>query len=171
MVPEPFKTRIHDLKLEIKEKFESSHSLNSPPHLTLVSPFRATENDLNTLDEIVIDCVKNINSIQVELNNISHFDSHAIFIDVKLNEKLSELQSQLENNFRNHSEQFGYRYRNRSFRPHITLAFKDLTEETFQKAYHNLKNLTFDESFKVKKLSLLRHDGKKWEVFKEYPIK
>ena len=41
--PEPLKDQIQDIKLEVTEKFNSSHSLNAPPHITLLSPFRMDE--------------------------------------------------------------------------------------------------------------------------------
>lgn len=47
-----------------------------------------------------------------------------------------------------------------SFHPHMTVGYRDLTFENFQKAWKVYKEKEFKTKFLVNEISLLRHDGK-----------
>ncbi|MEL7006674.1 MAG: 2'-5' RNA ligase family protein, partial [Bacteroidota bacterium] len=54
------------------------------------------------------------------------------------------------------------------FRPHITIGFRDLKKATFYDAKPYYQERSFESSFLVNNLSLLRHDGLKWEVIRNF---
>ncbi|WP_428235478.1 2'-5' RNA ligase family protein [Gracilimonas sp.] len=168
--PGPLKDEIQELKLEVKEKFDSSHSLNAPPHITLLSPFRLegqNEDKLHSLLEVFIQALK---PFEVRLNNFSTFPPRVIFIDVEESAALMDMQKQLEELARSNSPLFNYNYDGRPYHPHLTLAFKDLTKKNFYKAWKEFENRTFENSFTADALYLLKHDGQRWKVVTSYSI-
>lgn len=66
---------------------------------------------------------------------------------------------------------FNADYKNRGFNPHITLAFRDLKREAFKEAWPEFEKATYDKSFEVQSLVLLKHDGEKWHQLKEFRFK
>jgi 2'-5' RNA ligase len=50
------------------------------------------------------------------------------------------------------------------FHPHITVAYRDLTSENFEKAWPEYELKPFSASFKVTTFHLLEHDGTKWNI-------
>lgn len=167
--PEPLRGQIQQLKLEVAEKFESSHSLNAPPHITLISPFRVSNEHLSGLQSILEVYAQGHQSFEVHLKDFATFPPRVIFIDVKTSDTLQQFQNKLENMIRA-EDAFGYNYTERPFHPHVTLAFKDLSKENFYKAWDEFKDRNMEETFLADHLYLLKHNGEIWEVFSEYSL-
>ncbi|MAL18326.1 MAG: 2'-5' RNA ligase [Balneola sp.] len=169
--PSPLKDEIQELKLEVKEKFKSSHSLNAPPHITLLSPFRLEDEDTNQLSSLLEAFIQKFEPVEVHLNNFSTFPPRVVFIDVEQSPQLMEVQEKLEALARSHSELFNYNYAERPYHPHVTLAFKDLTKSNFYKAWEEFENREFKGSFKANTLSVLKHNGESWKVIETFSLK
>lgn len=169
--PSPLKDEIQELKLEVKEKFNSSHSLNAPPHITLLSPFRLEGENEDKLDSLLDVFAQAIEPFEVRFNNFSTFPPRVVFIDVEKTSKLMEVQKKLEELARSNSELFNYNYDDRPYHPHLTLAFKDLTKSNFHRAWKDFQDRTFDASFTAQGLYLLKHNREHWEEHKVYLIK
>ena len=60
---------------------------------------------------------------------------------------------------------------NTLFRPHVTIAYRDIPPEVFPAMWEEFKNRKFNRSFKVESFSLLKHDGKQWNLFREFHLK
>lgn len=58
----------------------------------------------------------------------------------------------------------------RSFAPHMTVAFKDLTRQNFQTAWSEFEKRQLYFEFTASCLTLLLHDGKRWNVKSEFPL-
>jgi 2'-5' RNA ligase len=169
MPPEPLREQIQHLKLEVAEKFKSSHSLNAPPHITLISPFRVSNEQLSGLHSILEVYAQGHQPFQVQLKDFATFPPRVIFVDVKISETLQQFQQKLENMIRA-DDAFGYNYKERPFHPHVTLAFKDLSKENFYKAWDEFKDRDMEETFMADHVYLLKHNGEIWEVFSEYSL-
>jgi len=50
------------------------------------------------------------------------------------------------------------------FRPHITIATRDLDKNSFQPAWEYFKVISFEADWVCKNISLLRHNKKNWDV-------
>ncbi len=50
----------------------------------------------------------------------------------------------------------------RPFHPHITIAFRDLTERHFNSLWGEVEHKSFSGRFTVSSITLLGHDGKSW---------
>jgi 2'-5' RNA ligase len=58
----------------------------------------------------------------------------------------------------------------RPFVPHMTVAFRDLQPAQFRAAWPQFKARLFQGSFLASALTLLLHDGKRWQVFAEFSL-
>jgi len=47
--PEEIQSSVTDIKQDFKERFNASHALKSPPHITLIPPFKYDLEDENVL--------------------------------------------------------------------------------------------------------------------------
>lgn len=56
------------------------------------------------------------------------------------------------------------------FTPHVTVGFRDLTPAAFHQAWAEFEHRSFSADFEVPTLTLLRHDGQKWQIFSELPL-
>ena len=166
--PDPLKRQVHDIKLEMKQRYNSSHALNAPPHITLLSPFRMSDEHQNELDDLLQKLAHEYSPFEVHLKGYSSFPPRVLFIDIESQPKLMELQSNIEQTARAHPEIFSYNYSDRPYHPHMTIAFKDLSPSQFHKAWEHYQDKDFEARFTTDQLCLLRHDGKNWEVIKAF---
>ena len=56
------------------------------------------------------------------------------------------------------------------FKPHITMAYRDLTSEMFAKAWQEYQHKKFASLFEVDAFYLLQHDSKKWNIIATYSL-
>lgn len=144
------------------QHFGSGHALNSPPHITLIPPFRWPEDQHAKLRTSLTDFSFQAPSFSINLSHFSSFPPRVIFIDVVENKELINLQEQLAQHF---AQQLGIQHKGPfGFHPHMTVAFRDLKEEVFPKAWAHFSEQTYQRAFPADQLTLLHHDGKKWEI-------
>jgi 2'-5' RNA ligase len=169
VIPEPFQTKIMALKQLVKDKYNSKAALRSPAHITLHMPFEWKEEKedglINTLQQFSFK-----EDFTVELKDFSCFKPRVIFVDVMKNELLNQLQSNLVSYVKRNLRLFNQADDMRGFHPHVTIAFRDLRKEKFHEAFTEFKTKTYNASFKADSFCLLKHTGKEWKVYKEFPI-
>jgi len=160
--PSPLLEEIQLLKKYFKETYQSKASLNSPPHITLHMPFEWKD----TKEEVLIAALGKFVSekihFELQLKDFSCFAPRVIYLNVVESESLRTLQSDLNTFCKTELNLFNARYRDLPFRPHMTLAFRDLKKEQFEKAWAEFKEKKFAGNFTIDKITLLKHDGKVW---------
>ncbi len=158
------------LKHYFKEHFSSKASLNSPPHITLHMPFQWKEEKEIDLIAKLKQFSAEIKSFNLQLSNFGSFPPRVIFIDVLPNNPLGELHKSLHRFAKRELNLFNANYKDLPFHPHITLAFRDLKKPMFVKAWEEFQTKQFQADFNVDRFALLKHDGKEWEVYKEFEL-
>ncbi len=143
-------------------RFSSAKSYNNFPHITIVPPFWET---LEREDSLI----KKFESIKIEskpftirLKNFGSFDNlknPVIFIQPEENFHFYEIATQIRENFETKSK----------FHPHLTVAYRDLTRENFEKAWRESEKNFFAE-FLVEKIGLYKHFNKKWNLLSEIAL-
>ena len=58
----------------------------------------------------------------------------------------------------------------RPFRPHMTIAFRDLKKPLFFEAKEEFEQKSLEEQFYVKDICLLKHNGSSWDVYRRYEL-
>src|SRR5258705_492125 len=74
--------KIRGLQLYCSETYQSKKALRSPPHVTLIPPFREDVSIEEILQEKLTPFFGTYHSFNVELDGFGKFDSSVIFIDV-----------------------------------------------------------------------------------------
>lgn len=167
--PEPLFSEIEALKFDVSQNYNTRGSLRSPAHITLHMPF---EWKAEKEDELIsrLEAFRFEKNFAVELKNFSCFAPRVLFIDVVSNKTLDELQKQLVQHMKQRLNIFNEAESQRPYHSHMTIAFRDLRKPEFHKAWEEYRNKTFSAVFPVNAFTLLKHDGKKWNVLKAFML-
>ena len=166
--PSPLLEEIQLLKEYFKETYQSKAALNSPPHITLHMPFEWKDTKGEKLTAALRKFVFAKTHFELHLQDFSCFAPRVIYLNLLESEPLRALQSDLHTFCKTELNLFNARYRDLPFHPHITLAFRDLKKELFEKAWAEFKEKKFAANFIIDKITLLKHDGKVWNPYADF---
>jgi len=89
--PEDIQNYITRIKMDFKERFESVHALKSPPHITLIPPFRYNSSS----EKQLIKTLENFSSGEIKfkqkLQGFGFFPPRVIFVKVGKSENLKNM--------------------------------------------------------------------------------
>lgn len=163
--PDNIANRVQEVKEEFVNKFDSKEAYHKPPHFTLQIPFKAPEK----IEEIIVPHLtffaEDQESFTVNLSGFNHFRDDVIFIDVKDPSAMKALHDNLIEYLQN---ELGFTKTNKSFTPHMTVAYRDLTPDNFERAWEEFQDRSFDFSFEVNSIFLMKHDYQQWQPFYEF---
>jgi 2'-5' RNA ligase len=166
--PSPVYEEALELRKYFKEQYGSKAALNSPPHITLHMPFLWNEEKEKKLISKLLVFSKKCDPLKVCMDNFSGFPPKVIFINVTESDALNELQKDLHRFFKTELDIFNANYKEQPFHPHLTLAFRDLKKARYHKAWEEFAKKEFKAEFMADKIALLKHNGKSWDVLKEF---
>ncbi|WP_262714225.1 2'-5' RNA ligase family protein [Chitinophaga agrisoli] len=157
------------IKQEFAEKYGPMYALKVLPHITLQVPFTADPALEKAFCDELAEFAKSQAPFEVSLNGFGTFpnkQNRVLFINVEKSETMSAMHRQLINFLR---KEFGFStmLARTGFTPHVTVAFKDLEDDQFNKAWPEYETKEYQASFKVNNLYFLRHNGKSWEVLQK----
>ncbi len=170
LTPENISNVITGYKNYFKDTYGVSKALNSPSHITLFPPFRWPVSKIKILNTSLRNFSKNQRGVDIQLRGFGAFRPRVIYAGISKNEALEMLWRALAN-WLKENLQLGTGPDKRGFHPHITLAFKDLTPEIFYEAWPEFENKPLELQFFAGQLSLLKHNGRWWEVLRTFPLK
>lgn len=166
--PTPFLEEAQLLKEHFRDHYHCKASLNSPPHITLHMPFQWKATKVEKLVNTLTEFSSGKDVFQISFNNFSCFAPRVIYINITPSNSLTTLQHELHRYFKIELNVFNAQYRDMPFHPHLTLAFRDLKKEQFVKAWEEFREKKFSGGFPVNKITLLKHDGKRWQCFRDF---
>lgn len=161
--PVEIQREITRFKEYFRDTYGSGHALKSPPHITLVPPFRFPLLKEKTLINDLNDFVGRVETFSIRLENFNAFVPRVIFVDVKTNEKLRRLHEKISDLAAEHWGTTGDIKKARHFSPHITVAFKDLRKADFYAAWPEFRNKKISFEFIANSITLFKHNGKIWD--------
>lgn len=173
--PDNISGQITSYKQEVAEKYQSQQALRSPPHITLHMPFSWKEKKRERLEATLSDITESIRGFSIKLNGFDVFTPRVLFVNVERSEDLINCQRETTNAMKKLNV-LNANYKDRTFHPHITLAFRDLKKPQFHQAWEEYKAKAYVEEFYVTKLCLLKHmqvQGSKpeWRVYKSFDFR
>jgi 2'-5' RNA ligase len=115
------------------------------------------------LKKWLLDFTSGRDAFLVDIRNFGCFAPKVVFAAVTPSESLSAVRKDLED-FLVTPGIFPIKREERSFHPHITLANRDLARKDFGSAWAHFQHLEYEASFRAENISLLKHNGKFWEV-------
>lgn len=167
--PPDIQEYVTQIKQHFAERYGSRAALKSPPHITLQPPFEWAANNISTLEEYLGTFASGKQSVPVTLEGFSAFPPRVIYVDVLKSDQLLALQADLMPQM----EKLGIVdkvSKTRPYAPHITVAFRDLTKQNFRVAWNEFQSRQLHFEFTATQLTLLLHDGSRWNVRAEFPF-
>ncbi len=166
--PEPIQSEVTDFKQAANNLFGSAHALKSPPHITLIPPFRAGPSQIGKISQLITGFCTSASAFAVILNGFAAFKPRVIFVRIVENPKLTSLRNRLINLLTvNQLVKISDR---RPFHAHMTIAFRDLARSQFKSAYTHFREIEYHRKFFVEKIHLLEHKTGKWKVIKSFDL-
>ena len=168
ILPPPYLEEALKLKQYFSEHHKSKAALNSPPHITLHMPFEWDIKKEERLKSRLQKFSEGCSPISIQFNNFGCFAPRVIFIDIVKSEKLEILQRSLHRLCKQELNLHNANYKELPFHPHVTVAFRDLKKATFKIAWEEFADKKFAGAFTATELTLLKHNGKKWDEFQHF---
>lgn len=166
-----FKLReeIKVIKEELMVHFNTKSALKSPAHITLQKPFKLIDSKEHFLIKTLKEFANQQNQFNIKLNGFGCFTPRVIFIDITNHKPILNIHSELKKVLF-HELEFKENEISSKIHPHITIATRDLSKENFDKAWPVFEFREFKASFLVHSLFLLKHNGRFWDIYKEFPF-
>lgn len=164
--------KIHTIKEDFSQRFESHKALKVYPHITLKAPFKCSAGGKKELLNWFSETLIRQKPFLIHLKGFGAFHNNkspVVFINPMPSQELMQMQKELMVSFNSifpaymHPVDIG-------FKPHITVAYRDLTPENFSRAWQEYKDKPFKDVFDVHSIYLLEHDTKKWNVINERKV-
>ncbi len=160
--PADIQKQVTHFKEVARDRFQSKRALNSPPHITLIPPFRHPAKQEQELIGLLDAFNAQLVAFPISLQDFGAFPPRVIFIDIEPSSALKTCRESLlhwcqqEIGLPDNSP-FG-------FHPHMTIAFKDLKQGTFPAAWDHFEAIAYEASFWVREVFLLRFDSGQWQT-------
>jgi 2'-5' RNA ligase len=163
LFPKDINKKIDNLRKEICKKFKVHCALLWPPHITMRSGFsKIPENKADELANQFQGFLSNIHPVKIILNGFYYFDTappsstirsaYAVTLDVSNSEEIIKVNQELRKFKQYSSEQ-------KFFHPHVTLAYNDLDQDTFQEIKRYLHNKDFQSECYINEIALIENKG------------
>lgn len=165
--PEKVQASVTEIKENFRDRFNAKHALKSPPHITLIPPFEYKHSEEKRLIEnLELFSSKEFRFTQ-KLENFGTFPPKVIYIRVVKSDHLIKLYERFGRFIAKNLGLKSISHDFRKFKPHMTVAFRDLTKENFYLASSEYQEKRISFAYEVKSINLLRHNGKFWEIVYE----
>jgi len=155
---------------DFAQHYNSSRALRNMPHITLKAPFKLNANEHDTLLDWFDGIRPDVLPFTVELEDFGSFNNKnnpVIYVKPVMTPPLEKLQKAIITAFENNYPETGIHYVERSFHPHMTIAYRDLTPEQYERAMDVYRHKKYSASFRAERFFLLQHNGTEWKVIAE----
>lgn len=148
-------------------KFEHEVTLHSLPHITLIPPFNANEDELKLLIQRVSTVVKDNHApFEANINRFYHLHNRTIILEVYKNNELDSLF----NDVMLAVSEITFSHNHSKFMPHITIANQDLSPDLFDKAFTYFSHIPYSRSFMCNESVLFHFKDGKWKIVKQFML-
>jgi 2'-5' RNA ligase len=168
--PAQLSEQIDDIRKECAERFNVKAGLKPPVHITLYRPFFLEQKREAHLVKLLLPVTDHV-PFEQELENFNSFHMHTLFVRALKNPFLSSLQRSISSIMSRNKIDPREVKGNTLFNPHITIAYRDIPPEVFPLMWAEYRDRKFKRSFTIDGFTLLKHDRKKWNIFREFRFK
>lgn len=167
----PPKPQFQQLQL-IKEQFALQYdckvALRSPPHITLIPPLRLNPGEAVNLEQDLDHWSNDQPGFDLQLDGYGCFSPRVIYLNVITSNELFNFQIEVQQRL-NQAGKLSDRD-SLPFKPHLTLGTRDLRKAKFHHAWTDLQNQDIKVGWWVDRITLLKHNGKSWDVFHSFGL-
>lgn len=168
--PQAIQDEVTSYKQHFAERYESRHALKSPPHVTLQPPFKWHDDNQAVLEDCVREFAIARTAVPMTLCGFGAFPPRVIYVNVLKTPKLLAIQAELTAHMEFSLGICEPKEKSRPFSPHMTIAFKDLKRSHFKAGWKEFKDRPLYYPFTADRLTLLLHNGQRWNVCQEFPF-
>ena len=168
--PENVQQKATKIKEYFSQVYHSRAALKSPPHITLQPPFKWNLADLPILQQHLQEFAQSKAPIPLSLDGFGSFRQRVIYINVIKTPELIAIQRQFWKYLESSLGIIDEMAKKRPFSPHLTVAYRDLTRDNFQKAWSEFTDKEFLFEFIIPQLTLLIHNGKHWQICDNFTL-
>ena len=162
VLPSPLADTVKTLQNRVHTEYHSRAALRSPPHITLQAPIRLVLDQVGVLKQVLTEFASSYSAVSIELDGFGCFPPRVVFVRVIENQALSLIQHDLIKTLTEHQIVGSGEQALRAFRPHVTIAFRDLIQRHFRSLWGEVEHKSFVDRFTAGGITLLRHNGKIW---------
>ena len=162
--------KVTEIKQYFVENYNSRHALKSPPHVSLQPPFKWSTEKVEILEECLTEFCQSFFAIPIILSGFGAFPPRVIYVNVIKTPELLAIQKALMYHLESSLNIVDKVSKRRPFAPHMTVAFRDLTRKNFKAAWREFEHKSLEFKFTVPQLTLLVHNGQKWNIKAEFPF-
>ncbi|WP_414562816.1 MULTISPECIES: 2'-5' RNA ligase family protein [unclassified Anabaena] len=166
--PQHIQEYANNIKQYFADNYASYGAQKSPPHITLQPPFEWADANVPQLEAAIREFASRQQSRSITLSGYAAFPPRVIYINVVRSQTLLTLQADLMTYVESNLGIIDKVAQSRPFAPHMTVAFRDLTKQNFRAAWPEFAQRQLDFEFTAENLTLLRHDGKRWQIKSEF---
>ena len=168
--PEVIMNEVLSIQKKISENYDSHVALKAPAHITLQKPFFRMKSQEPDLILKLNNFSTGHSGFEISLNGYGSFPPRTIFIRPEMTDDLKILYKSLyfflKTQLLFNDKEVG----NYKFNPHITIANRDLSKEGFDKAWKYYKGKEYKRKFMLNNISLLKHNGKNWDIYRKFNL-
>ncbi|MEY3405330.1 MAG: hypothetical protein RL161_760 [Bacteroidota bacterium] len=168
--PEPIYGEAMTFKELVRDQYHSKGALRSPAHITLHMPFDWPDHKAETLFQELTAYARKLSPVDLTLKDFGCFEPRVIFIAVEPSADLLHLQKEFDRFFKIKFNLFNASYQDLPYHPHLTVAFRDLKKSEFYRAWEMFKEKKFNGHFTAHSVTLLKHDGQKWQSHLDFKL-
>ncbi|QNL51066.1 2'-5' RNA ligase family protein [Olivibacter sp. SDN3] len=165
--PQNILEEVTAIKAAFAKNYNCSKALRVIPHITLKAPFKLSSSAHTQLLNWFGKIPPIVKPFITELKNFGTFankNSPVIFIKPVVSDHLMQLQSAIIHDFEKHYPQIPVSFLEHHFKPHMTIAYRDLKPDAYQRAWEVYKDKPYEAVFEVCDFCLLQHDTKQWNI-------
>lgn len=163
---------IIECEKDFARRFNSKKALKVYPHITLKAPFKLSANHHLELINWFSNLPVKQHRFLIKLKNFGAFhnkNNPVIYINPVVTEGLKMLQKEIIASFEDFHPELLHPV-DLTFKPHLTVAYRDLSPEMFSAAWKEYKEKSFNADFNIDAFYLLQHDTKKWNLISTYNL-
>ncbi|KIY22051.1 MULTISPECIES: YjcG family protein [Mesobacillus] len=156
--------KIQDYANSLRRRYDPHYAL-IPPHLTLKSPFEATEEEIKNVVQKIDAIARNFNPVSLNITKIGSFKpvNNVIYLKVESPEDLVSLHSELNSAFEGDQEY--------NFVPHITIG-QNMSDDEHSDVYGSLRMTKVQFEDTADRLHLLYQlDNGSWTVYETFRLR
>jgi 2'-5' RNA ligase len=165
--PDFIKDEVRQIQSDLDSRYSSKATLKAPPHITLIAPFELSKNRIEPLQIELEKFAKTRSPFMINLSGFAAFPPRVIYLDVVPNSVLPNLYVDIAAALAN-TQSIIDSYVSRPFVPHMTVAFRDLTPDNFERAWSEFRDRKINFEFEANNLTLLAHDEQQWNVLSNF---
>lgn len=170
MPPAELAKRLDLMRVEFSELFKFYKGLKPPVHITLYEPFQMLNEKTSTFEAYIAklqEWASFQHPFKVDLRDFNFFNNPkhpVVYVDVLKSKAIKNFHA----GFINELGKFHLQGIGRSYTPHITIGYRDVTPEAFPGIKDYYSRQTFSSSFVCNTFYLWKHDGTNWQVIKTF---